>query len=116
LWIGSIFETGAAPRIGLASQQEFLEALRSPESIDAIQYLEHGCGAQLECTMSVRVKFGCKATQFAKRARHLQPLRQGIDELDATSFVPRVFGQNIFRGSRFSQVMNERGEANVRIC
>ena len=36
-------------------------------------------------------------------------------EFNAASFMPGMFGQNVFCGGRFSQVMNERGEAHVGV-
>jgi hypothetical protein len=115
LRIRSIFETGSATRVSLTHQKELLEALRPPEYIDTVQYLQHCRWSKLECAMCMRVEFCGEACQLAVGRRNLQALRHGIDEVDAALLVPRMFGQDILWRCCLSEVMNESGETNFGV-
>ena len=71
LRIGLVFEPGAPACIGLAGEQQLVEALRAAERIAVLQEREHGGGPKLLCAVHQGVVARGKHGKLAVAVRDL---------------------------------------------
>ena len=115
MWVESILKTGSTFRISLASQQELLEAFRTPERIGLLENLENRRIAKLQRAMTVGMVFGHHDAKIPACLGQRQAVSHFTYKFRAACFVAGVAGQLTFRRSPFAEVVGQCGESNFEI-
>ena len=103
----------AAAGVGLAGEQELLEARGPAERVGLLEDLEDSAGAQLQCPMDVGVKLRDQQAEVAAGVGHRQASGEIADEGTPAQFVSRVARQVRLARRALAEVVHERGEANL---
>lgn len=92
LWISPLFESFAPARVGLASQQELLKSIGTPEGVCPFKYLQYRFRAKLQSAVAMRMEFRDEQGEVTTRSRYAQPFGQVANKCQTARLVTGMAG------------------------